>query len=254
MIRALKAAAAVAVLGVLMGGQCTTSSSGTLSFAWRFSDAKGNLAGDFTAANNGCSTAFVDGITLTLDNTDYTGYPCAAPGNSPTGTPTLDITNVPAGTHNFTINAYRGAELVFQAFGQIDSSGPNTPVDVTLSPAGTASSLPVFYTQNGTYSCANTYYVEYAVLDASGTTTLDYANYGTGNALVCDPASPHFLPNYPTGGDAYPFGAYWLHYLTLTSSTGVVQFQTCCVHIDHEGFAQVVNALSPPQSCPATCP
>ncbi len=251
MIRALKAAAVV--VGVLMGG-CSSSSSGTVSFAWRFIDAKGNLAGDFTGANNGCATAVVDGITLTLDNTDYTGYPCATPGNSPTGTPTLDIANVSAGTHDFTINAYRGAELVFQAFGQVDTAGANTPVNATLSPASTGSSLPIFYTQNGTYSCANTTYVEYAILDAAGTTTLDYANYTTGNALACDPASPHFLPNYPAGGDAYPFGSYWLHYLTLTDSTGVVQFQSCCVPIDHEGFAQVVSALSPPQSCPATCP
>jgi hypothetical protein len=253
MIRALKAAAALAVLGVLMGGQCTTSSPGTLAFSWRFADRKGVAAGDFTAANNGCSTAFVDGITVTLDGTDYSGNFCAVPNNAPSGTPAVEITDVPSGGHSYTVNAYRGSELVFQASGQVTSSGIRTPVDVTLSPAYTASSLPIFFTQDGTYSCSGTPWVQYQILDAYGT-VLDNATIAGGNPVACDPASPHFLPYYPTGGDAYPFGPYTLHYLILSSAGGASVYQICCQPIDHEGFAHVLNLPLVGATCPAVCP
>ena len=253
MLRALKAAATVAVLGVLMGGQCTTSSPGTLAFAWRFADNKGVVAGDFTAGNNGCSTAYVDGITVTLDGTDYSGNFCAVPNNAPSGTPGLEITDVPSGSHTYTVSAYRGSELVFQASGQATMSGVRTPVDVTLSPPGTASSLPIFFTQNGTYSCAGTPYVEYQIMDQAGT-VIDNATYAGGNPVACDPASPHFVPYYVGGGDLYPFAPYKLHYLVLSTAGGSPAFQVCCQPIDHEGFAQTLNLAPYVAACPATCP
>jgi len=245
MLRALKAAATVAVLGVLMGGQCTTSSPGTLAFAWRFADNKGVVAGDFTAANNGCSTAFVDGITVTLDGTDYSGNFCAVPNNAANGTPGLEITDVPSGSHTYTVSAYRGSELVFHASGQVTMSGVRMPVDVTLSPAGTASSLPIFYTQSGAYSCTGTPSVTYQILDA-------YNVPQDNGTLGCTAGQPIVSSHFGTG--PYPFGPYWIHYLSLLDGIGTAVYQTCCRSIDHEGFAQVVDLPLAGGTCQSTCP
>lgn len=250
MMRALKAAAAVAVLGVLTGGSCTTSTPGTLSFAWKFADKKGVVAGDFTAANNGCSTAFVDGITVNLDGTDYAGNPCAAPGNQPNGTPGVDILDVPAGNHSYTVSGFRGSELVFQASGSVRSSGVKTAVNVTLAPASTGSSLPIYFTQNGAYSCSGTPQVRYGIVDAYNS-PLDSAT------LACSTTSPYFVPIRPASGNFYPFGPYKLHYLSMVDMYGVAIYQVCCLPIDHEGFAQVINLPAAGVACPASpasCP
>jgi hypothetical protein len=247
MIRALKAAAAVVVLGAL-GGGCGASSNGTLSFAWRFSDNKGVLAGNFTATDNGCSTAYVDSVRIALDGVDQATTACAVPSNAPNGTPALDIVGVPARSHTYTVSAYRGTELVFQASGQVMSSGATTPVDVTLSPASTGSSLPIFYTQAGTYSCGGTPSVTYQVLDA-------YDSVRDNGTIACSATSP--IISYSGGTTAYPFGPYKLHYLSLLDGGGVAVYQTCCQAIDHEGFAQVIDLPVAAGACdpnPLHCP
>ncbi len=250
MLRALKAAAAVAVVGVLMGGQCTTSGPGTLAFSWRFADKKGAIAGDYTAASSGCSTAVVDSVTVTLDGTDYASNPCAAAGG---GLPGLDIVDVPAGDHSYIVSAYRGSELAFQGSGQVRSSGVKTSVPVTLAATGTASTLHVFYQQAGTYTCYGTPYVAYEI-DFPNGAPIDVASFSNGTQLLCDITTYGFEANYSTPGGPFPYGSYRIHYLSLLDGFGSAKYQICCQLIDHEGFAQVFSLQPAGAACPINCP
>ncbi len=250
----MKRFALLAALG--LASACTTSEPpppGTVTFYWRFQDYTGAIAGDYTTANPGCAEAGVTTVRVTIDQQTQ-DLNCVGSN----GVPGIQFADFPTGSFPYTIIGFRGAEEIFADGGVVNTRvGYDTPVDATLTVEGTASSLLVYYAQNGIYSCAGTPWVAFELDDQFGN-VVDLASYSANpalnTALVCDSSTFGFYGQYAPSGvtptSLFPFGNYRFRYLSLLTATGAPQYQVCGYAFAHGGFTQPVNLPVDTAACP----
>jgi hypothetical protein len=238
------AAAALAVTGCIESDR-----SEDIGFFWRFQDAKGHVTGNFTAANPGCGVAAVTTIRIEIDGTTN-DVDCL----DSNGVPGVTLTRFFPGTYPFTILGFRNTEEVFAEAGNVTvHAGHLAEVDATLVAEGTSSTLPVYYQQNGSWSCYQTPGVAFRLEDLSGN-LVDEVN--STSPIACDTTVFGFTVSTSLAGSVLPFGSYRFRYLALLNSAGEALYEVCgtgwsngitplppnaAATFDHEGFSQTIN-------------
>ncbi len=236
---ALVLAAAVLGTGCVVA---TEEPTGDATFTWRFQDLDLNLAGNFTAGNTGCGMAGITEVDLEVfagaSRVFFHTYPCEEAG---TGLPRGSVVGLLEGGYDYRLTGYRFNSAVFEALGGFTAiSGSPAYVEATLDVL-TPIPLTLYYTQNGTYSCAGTPSVYYAVYTSSS-----LATPVSSATIPCDPAAFGFsLPS------DLPVGNYWLDFMQLLDGGGFSQWEQCSVGLRHGGFPLIVDlSAAPALSCP----
>ncbi len=212
-----------------------SSNYGDVTFYWKFVDGGGGVHGNYLPGSTGCGDVVVDSVTVTFQGHTYSAVDAA--GNAscvgPNGVPGLTVTNFLAGRYPFTVQGYRGNELVYQDGDTVDVvGGVNTQKDTSLA-ALSPQSIPLYFTLNGVQSCAGISGLNYAIADSSGA-VVDFSQ----NPIPCDAASFGFL------AAALPLGNYTLTHLQALSN-GFSAFEVCDQPLSHTGVAHDFNLLPP---------
>ncbi len=233
----------------LLGG-CTVHSEPTIGdiyFYWRFQDHAGNLAGDYSASNTGCDVAGATTIEIVVDGASQGPFDCVQSN----GVPGVGLLDFEVGVHSYALYGFRGTEEVFATGGNVDVRGGQNAVDTTLVAEGSTSSLVVYYSQNGTFSCAGTPDLVYEIDDRFGNPVDIVPDTAP---AACDSTNFGFTALYQPGSatptTAFPYGPYTFRYLELVDSGGTTRYAACAVPIDHEGFTQLVDLAPTTTRCP----
>lgn len=237
---------ALVLAATVLGTGCvvtTEEPTGEATFSWRFRDFDGYVAGNWTAGDNGCGTAGITEVDLELfdgpTRVFFHTYACSEGG---TNLPRGGVVGLREGVHDYRLTGYRLSSPVFEGVGSVSISAA-VPADVAATlDVLTPIPLTLYYTQNGTYSCAGTPSVYYAVYtDASRTTLV------SSTTIACDPGAYGFsLP-----GDLDAGYTYYLDFMQLLDGGGISQFEQCGVPLRHAGFPLIVDlSPAPAPSCP----
>ncbi len=243
----------LATFGLALSGcYSTPRDPGTLTFYWSFQDRGGAVAGDYTAAHPGCSTAGVDSIDVTVGG--VTSTESCVQSN---GVPGVTVAGFSQGPYHYTVDGFRGNERVFTTSGDVNARwNADVSTDLTLTPID-PQSLVVYFDVlnfNGTTSTQCVFNGQpisgmlYELQDAFGNVVSSTDVPGTGGAVKqpinCDPSTFGFsIPDLSLGN-------YRLRYLTAVRADGGGVVQVCSQPIFHGGFPAVVQLTTALSTCP----
>jgi hypothetical protein len=237
---ALVLAAAVLGTGCIITDDDPPLGFGDLDVSWRFRNFDGSLAGDYSAANPGCSEAGVTEVDLSLwRGSTRVAFQTFACQETAASLPGAFLQDVREGTYSYELTGYRLDEPVFQDGGTV-SILPNhaTQVLATLDVL-TPQSLTLYYSLNG------------VLTNCSTTPSINYALYNQADVLVsggeidCDPVANGFSVTNLSVGTTY-----YLEFLQAVDSIGESRFELCAVNVRHTGFPVFIDlAPAPDASC-----
>ncbi|HZZ85705.1 MAG TPA: hypothetical protein VFE30_14285 [Anaeromyxobacteraceae bacterium] len=245
----MKPTVLLAALLALSGCYSSTPVYGDVVLYWSFVDARGpqlGTHGNFTQAQPGCADVVVDTVTVTFAGQTYTSTDSA--GNAscvgPNGVPGITLQRFHEGTYPYTIQGWRGQELVYQFDGSVDVIGGQTTSQDAVLSALSPQSVPLYFTLNGVQSCTGITGINYAIVDALN--NIVAATPTTG--VPCDPSSFGVLTV------ALPLGTYTLTHLqavqTIPGGAPQSLYELCEQPLSHVGVAQDFNLLPATVGCP----
>jgi len=217
---------------------------GTATFFWRFQDSTGNIQGDGTDANPGCTDAGVDHVRITVDRDTFDAE-CVASNGVP-GVQAVFL----SGTYDFTLEGLRNGEVAFSSSGTFTvHGGHDTEVAETLV-AQSPQSLVVF-TDNGDGTVPTN-----CVFKGPGgapiqATHLTYSLVDEATGLVADAATVPCDPvSIGLSTVSLPLGNYVFSFLAAVDAQGAIA-QLCGVSVAHTGFPVFEDLL--PATSPNVC-
>lgn len=265
------------VLAILaLGGGCGSScdTPGTITFYWQFAGPSGRVVGTFDVddattpfPDDSCfvdGVPFVDTIDITVDGITET-VNCSGPNR----VPGARLPGFFRGAHAWTIDAFRGSQLVFTGSGSTSARTCNDSQELVTLQAVTPQDLVVYYDVNGAQpdgcgvggiGIANVVYQlrngANRIADSSCIGNFDSAGVcSQEGSLACDPLSLGF-----TSSRALPLGPYTMSYLELNGLASTVPLAAICgsqpgAQFVHDGFPVFLNLTAPVASaCPAPGP
>lgn len=238
---------ALSLAAALLGTGCIVTSNdpvGEVAIFWRFQDSQGELAGNFTAADNGCDVAGVTDVDVEIfdgpNRIVFQTFPCA---QAATGLPRAVVGGLETGTYDWVITAYRLNDAVFADAGAfVIREDAVTEVPATAGVLLTAP-LTLYYQLNGQFTCAGVSTIYFAVYNAAGTVLLDSGE------VPCDPVSNGFsLAPLPSGID------YLVDFFQALDrplgAGGIAEYELCGFLVRNTGFPATVNLQPAPHfSC-----
>jgi hypothetical protein len=219
-----------------------TTPTGELDLAWRFRASDASVAGDFTAADSGCSLAAITDVDLTVSDTFghtvvFRNYPCEESGS---GLPRAFVSGLPPGDYDFLATAYRVDAPVFETSGGFTvPDGGTRLVNATLDVL-TPAPLTIYFTQRGAFTCSGTPEVRFDIFFPASSSSLVESN-----TVACTSSFGFTATHDQSTGQSYGVDLFALN------AQGASVNEHCLVTVRHTGFPVTIDLFRAPDgSCP----